>query len=360
MHRAIALALCLGLAACGSRDAPLASLEVAEPGAFSAALSPDGRQAVIGSLRHGGSLWELDTDQRRFNWNHRAGESTPITVVAFAPGGDAVMTASHDTLVLWDTASGGAITYFTAPAKVNAIALGPGGRLALLGLSDDTAVLFDARKGGIRRVFAHEGRVRSVALDADARLALSGSEDRSARLWDVASGAQLQRWQHDADVRLVALAPDGSRALSVSKYDRAVVWDTSSGRELGALPAFRARVTRGETVDRRGVLSRRHTAAHRHDRPAGSIMGAACTRAASAVGDAPQGRVETLRRLHTGGRLRRRGGRLPERVGGRIRAPPAPYSLAASVASLGSIDRSSTSNFSAEFGPIWLPAPPGP
>ncbi len=247
MHRAIALALCLGLAACGSRDAPLASLEVAEPGAFSAALSPDGRQAVIGSLRHGGSLWELDTDQRRFNWNHRAGESTPITVVAFAPGGDAVMTASHDTLVLWDTASGGAITYFTAPAKVNAIALGPGGRLALLGLSDDTAVLFDARKGGIRRVFAHEGRVRSVALDADARLALSGSEDRSARLWDVASGAQLQRWQHDADVRLVALAPDGSRALSVSKYDRAVVWDTLSGRELGALPAFRARVTRGET-----------------------------------------------------------------------------------------------------------------
>ena len=143
MHRAIALALCLGLAACGSRDAPLASLEVAEPGAFSAALSPDGRQAVIGSLRHGGSLWELDTDQRRFNWNHRAGESTPITVVAFAPGGDAVMTASHDTLVLWDTASGGAITYFTAPAKVNAIALGPGGRLALLGLSDDTAVLFE-------------------------------------------------------------------------------------------------------------------------------------------------------------------------------------------------------------------------
>lgn len=247
MHRAIALALCLGLAACGSRDAPLASLEVAEPGAFSAALSPDGRQAAIGSLRHGGSLWELDTDQRRFNWNHRAGESTPITAVAFAPGGDAVMTASHDTLVLWDTASGGAITYFTAPAKVNAIALGPGGRLALLGLSDDTAVLFDARKGGIRRVFAHEGRVRSVALDADARLALSGSEDRSARLWDVASGAQLQRWQHDADVRLVALAPDGSRALSVSKYDRAVVWDTLSGRELGALPAFRARVTRGET-----------------------------------------------------------------------------------------------------------------
>jgi len=40
LQRAIALALLLGLAACGSRDAPVASLEVAVPGAFSAALSP--------------------------------------------------------------------------------------------------------------------------------------------------------------------------------------------------------------------------------------------------------------------------------------------------------------------------------
>ena len=247
MRRALALALVAGLAACGSRDAPVASLEVAARGAFSAALSPDGRQAVIGSLLHGGSLWDIDSGERRFDWNHRAGTYTPITAVAFAPGGDAAMTAEDETLVLWDTAGGAAVTYFTAPAKVNAIALGPGGRLALLGLSDDTAVLFDARRGGILRVFAHEGRVRSVALDAAAKLALTGGEDRSARLWDVETGAELQRWQHDADVRLVALAPDGARALSVSKYDRAVVWDTSSGRELGSLPAFRARITRGET-----------------------------------------------------------------------------------------------------------------
>ena len=132
--------------------------------------------------------------------------------MAFAPGGEAALTAAHDTLVLWDTASGEAITYFTAPARVNAIALGPGGRLALLGLSDDTAVLFDARKGGIRRVFAHQGRVRSVALDADARLALSGGEDRSARLWDVESGASCSagsttptcawsRWRRTARAR---------------------------------------------------------------------------------------------------------------------------------------------------------------
>jgi len=237
LRRALALALVVGLAACGSRDAPVASLEVAARGAFSAALSPDGRQAVIGSLLHGGSLWDIDSGERRFDWNHRAGTYTPITAVAFAPGGDAAMTAEDETLVLWDTAGGAAITYFTAPAKVNAIALGPGGRLALLGLSDDTAVLFDARRGGILRVFAHEGRVRSVALDAAAKLALTGGEDRSARLWDVETGVVL----------LVALAPDGARALSVSKYDRAVVWDTSSGRELGSLPAFRARITRGET-----------------------------------------------------------------------------------------------------------------
>lgn len=247
MRGALAFLLVAALAACGQREAPQSSLELAARGAFSAALSPDGRLAAIGSLTHGGSLWNLDTAERRFNWNHRTGALSQITALAFAPGSDAAMTAENDTLVLWDTARGAALSFFNAPATVNAVALGPGGELALLGLGNGTAVLFDARKGGIRRVLAHGGAVRSVALDAGGRFALSGGDDRSARLWDVASGTELQRWLHDADVRLVALSPDASRALSVSKYERAVVWDTASGREIGTLPIYSTRLLRGET-----------------------------------------------------------------------------------------------------------------
>jgi len=247
LRHALALALTIALAACSAREAPQSSLEIAARGAYSAAIAPGGRLVAVGSLTHGGSLWDVQTGERRFNWNHRPGALSQVAALAFAPGGDVAMSAENDTVVLWDTARGTAITFFNAPATVNAVALGPAGELALLGLDDGTAVLFDARRGGIRRVLPHDGRVRSVALDASARFALTGSEDQSARLWDVASGAELRRWTHDAEVRLVALSPDGARALSVSKYERAMLWDTATGGEFGALPVWRTRLIRGET-----------------------------------------------------------------------------------------------------------------
>ncbi|MBP8925407.1 MAG: hypothetical protein KBG75_06105 [Pseudomonadales bacterium] len=241
------LALLLGLGACDGASKPASSLEVADKGAFSAALSADGSYAVVGSLTHGGSLWDVDTGERRFNWNHRAGEYSPITSAAISPDAGYAITAADNSLVAWNTASGAALTFFSAPAQVLSLALGPQGEHALLGLSDDSAVLFDALKGGILRVFPHQGRVRSVALNRDATLALTGSEDDTARLWDVASGRELQRWEHAGDVRLVALSGDGARALSVSKYDRAALWDTSTGLETGSLPVSRWRTVRGET-----------------------------------------------------------------------------------------------------------------
>lgn len=237
----------LGLAACSREHAPYASLELAAKGAHSAAIASDGKQAAIGSLTHGGSLWNIETGERRFNWNHRAGNLTPITAIGFSPEGAYALSAEGSEMVLWSTASGEALTFFTAPAAVQAVALGPQGDHALLGLADDKAVIFDARRGGVLREFAHQGRVHSVAMDARGTLALSGSADGTAQLWKVADGTALQVWTHEADVRLVALAADGSRALSVSKYDRAVVWDTATGLELAELATLSTRIVRGET-----------------------------------------------------------------------------------------------------------------
>lgn len=244
-------ALCCVLLALSACDTGLsdvsASLEVADKGAFSAALSLDGRLLAIGSLTHGGSLWQLETKERLFNWNHRAGEFSPLTALAISPDGGFALSAESESLVLWNTTSGAALTFFNAPSLVLAMALGPGARVALLGLSDGSAVVFDPQRGGILRTLEHRGRVRSVALDQDARYALTGSDDQSARLWEVATGKELQRWLHDGEVRLVALSPDGSRALSTSKYDRSVVWDTQTGLESAEVPVSRWRIARGET-----------------------------------------------------------------------------------------------------------------
>ncbi|HUH36711.1 MAG TPA: hypothetical protein VL027_02075 [Spongiibacteraceae bacterium] len=235
------------LSGCDSYEVPSASWEYAVQGLHSGCLSSDGSLAVVGSIAHGGSLWRVDTQARAFDWNHRAGEQSTLVACGFSPDARFALTADPQTLVLWDTASGSALRFWSSPAEVLGLALTPAANYALLGLANFSAVLFDVKNGGIQRIFQHQDRVRSVALSADGQLALTGAEDRSARLWNLQSGELLQRWDHDREVTVVALSDDGNRALSVAKYDKAVIWDTRTGAAVWELPLGASAVKRGET-----------------------------------------------------------------------------------------------------------------
>lgn len=234
------------LSACDSGQAPEQSWEFASKGTYSAALSSNGELAIIGSITHGGSLWATSKDQRKFDWNHRKGEYSNIIASGFSPDSLFALTADHQTMVLWDTSSGQALTFWTAPSEVLAVDLTPSGNYALLGLGDHSAVLFDVKRGGIQRSFYHEGRVRSVALSDNGELAVTGAADQTAKLWNLNSGQQLFSWQHDDEVILVTLSPQGDKAFSVAKYDKAVVWDTSTGKAIGQLPLTATAIKRGQ------------------------------------------------------------------------------------------------------------------
>ena len=237
--------LSLALTGCDNGKSPAASIEQAAVGNYSAALSNDGHHALIGSINHGGSLWDLQQDERLYDWNHKKGEFTNIVACAFSPDGNYAITADHQTLVLWSTTDGKAMTYWSAPSDVLAVTLTTNGNYALLGLGDYTAALFNVKQGGVQRIFRHQDRVGSVSMSEDGHLALTGSEDQTAVLWNVDTGEALQRWQQDDDIVTVALSADGSKAFTVAKYDSAVLWDTSTGKKLGALPLRASAVKRG-------------------------------------------------------------------------------------------------------------------
>ena len=235
------------LAACDGSQLPSKSGENAVKGIYSASLSQNGKLSIIGSITHGGSLWTTRNNERRFDWNHNKGEPTNIIASGFSPDGLFAMTADHQTMVLWDTTTGEAVTFWTAPNEVLSIELTPSGNYALLGLGDYTAVLFDVKRGGIQRTFYHQDRVRSVALSVNGKLAVSGSEDRTAKLWDMASGKEIFSWDHEEEVVTVAIAPNGKKALSVAKYDKAVIWSTTTGKALGNLALSAGAIKRGQT-----------------------------------------------------------------------------------------------------------------
>ena len=238
--------LALALCACDSATSPDKSWENAVKGTYSAALSADGRLSIIGSITHGGSLWQTAKGERLYNWNHKQGEYTNIVACGFSPEGNFALTADHQTMVLWSTESGKALTFWTAPNEVLSLALTANGNYAFLGLGDYSAVLFDVKNGGVKRSFYHEDRVLSVALSDDGTLALSGSEDQTAKLWDLRSGKMLFNWPHEEAVVTVALSPSGDKAFTVAKYDKAVIWDTSTGKALGELPLRGSAIRRGQ------------------------------------------------------------------------------------------------------------------
>ena len=242
----ITLSLCsILICACDNALKPTASLEVAVKGVHGGSISDDGASSVVGSITHGGSFWQVNSRERVFNWNHKEGETTTITVADFSHHGDWALTANPFNLVLWDTSSGRGERFWQAPGEILDAELGPSANFALLGLSDHTAVVFNIQRGGVLRTFQHKNRVRSVDLSRDGTLAMTGSEDYTAALWDIESGEKISSIKHEDDVQLVKLSPDGSIGLSVSKYDKALIWNTQTGEAAGELPLGAQHLKRG-------------------------------------------------------------------------------------------------------------------
>jgi len=234
--RYLLLLFCLVTAGCNSYDQPATSWEVAVQGLYTGSISNDGQHAVVGSINHGGSLWDINQQARLFNWNHRSGEQTSLTTSAFSPDARYAATADQRTIVLWNVSTGEPDWLWSAPGDVLSIALTPNGDYALLGLDNHTAVLFDIKQGGIKRTFTHDDKVRTVALDAEGHYALTGSDDRTARLWDLQTGAEIYSWPYDNQLITVALSADGRYAFAAAQASNAMIYDTQTGQSIAEMP----------------------------------------------------------------------------------------------------------------------------
>lgn len=231
---------------CSNGTPPKLSKELAVQGIYNGTISPDKKFALIGSINHGGSLWTYETGERVYNWNHQQGQFTTINNTAFSENNLYAITASPQTLVLWDTATGKGLSYWTAPSEILDVKLISNGDIALLGLVDHSATLFDVKNGGVIQSFYHDAKVQSV--DSKNNFILSGSEDRTAKLWDIVSGKQIFAWNHKDEVHLVKLSDNAKLAFTMAKYDKAVIWDTKEGIEIARIPLTASAIKRGQII----------------------------------------------------------------------------------------------------------------
>ncbi|MAD44624.1 MAG: hypothetical protein CMH98_06425 [Oceanospirillaceae bacterium] len=233
----LVLATLPGLTACSQGKEPAETYEVARQGVYSATFSADGDSLMVGSIHHGGSLWQMPPPERVYDWNHKADGVSNLTHSAFSADGRYVATTDNRTIVLWQRDTGEAVWFWNAPGDIEDIELTTDGRYALLAMRDFTATLFDIQNGGIRHRLAHDGIVYDVSIDHDGMLAASGSDDLNARLWNLENGELLHTIHHNNQVKTVQLSADGRLLFTSALNESGKIWDTASGQLLKEIPA---------------------------------------------------------------------------------------------------------------------------
>jgi len=229
--------------------------EIATQGLYAAALSEQGDALVVGSILHGGSLWRLgQTAERQFDWNHRSGQFSQLTVVAISRDGLLALTAVERQIVAWNTQTGESIGFWLMPDRVNSAALSDGGTYALVGLDNQLALYIDLDQG----VFASElgvgADINSVAISSDGGLGIIGDDDGAVSAWVLQSGQQIRRWSLEDPINIVSLSADGHFVFAASKYRGGALWNAAENVQLNQFSFKRGIVTAVRFVDDEHLL----------------------------------------------------------------------------------------------------------
>ena len=223
------------LTACSDASGPNQTLETTVRGANAAAVSSDASIALVAAVDHGGSLWDLRSGERLFDWNHQQGNFTTLNHTRFSRDNLYAVTASPFDMVLWSTQTGEPQWYWKTPDEILDIDLVGSGEFALLGLANAEAVIFDIQNGGVLRRMYHPASVRSVAVNADGNIALTGADDYIARVWDTSTQTVLFERQFENIIDSVALAPNEQYAFSAEALGSAQIWSITTGELIHSL-----------------------------------------------------------------------------------------------------------------------------
>ncbi len=130
--------------------------------------------------------------------------------------------------------------------KVRALALSPGGKMALLASGDHSISGLDPiGKNFLYQTGGHSQRIWSLAFSADGKRFVSASEDKTIKIWNAESGALLHTLRGHTDwVWSAAFSPDGQSVVSGSADGTVRIWSAQTGQLKRRFRASDSNVTR--------------------------------------------------------------------------------------------------------------------
>ncbi|MEI5640242.1 MULTISPECIES: WD40 repeat domain-containing protein [unclassified Pseudoalteromonas] len=225
------LLVVLLLSACGS-DTSKATLTVehASRGAFSAALSADGRYSLVSSIEHGAMLWDNQEHGLKYQWRHSSEPDELIHSLAIANDNSTAVTAADTTFAIWSIDSGENLGYYEIEtATIRDVAISNRGQFLLIARSDNVVVHLDLESGRRIEFLGHQENINSIAMSPNGRFALTGGNDYSAYFWDTRTGQVIHRFNHPSRVTKVALDNQGRYAFTADSMKKASIWQLTTG-----------------------------------------------------------------------------------------------------------------------------------
>ncbi|MET1255848.1 WD40 repeat domain-containing protein [Aliikangiella maris] len=225
------------ISSCEKKPQSVAEWPHSAIGSLDAAISPDGRLALVSSVNFGASLWNIENNERLFQWTHGEDDAgAGITAVNISPDGTRAVTAQQDTYVIWNTQTGFAYGYWKTPADITAIALSDKGRYVLIGLTTGLAIFIDMNTGRRIEFTGHRNeKVASVDLSANGLWAFTGGNDYRAVLWNTRTGKPQQLFEHTTRVTKLKLDPSGKQGFTSGTLGNATIWNLQTGAPISQL-----------------------------------------------------------------------------------------------------------------------------
>jgi WD40 repeat protein len=186
-----------------------------------AVFSPDG--TLVAAAVHDGTarLWNVTTGARIAAM---FGHFNAVTVVAFNPRGDSIVTGAEDSRARTWLTSGRAVAAFAGhTGAINSVAFSPDNRLIVTAGDDGTARVWDSDTEPELDLVAKQDSISTFALSPDGKRVLIGDADRVARVRQFGQRRVTQTIRANAPITAVAFGPRGpilaalpTRSLAVS------------------------------------------------------------------------------------------------------------------------------------------------
>jgi WD40 repeat protein len=195
----------------------------------SVVFAPDGQSVLFAP--HDTLLFsDVQTGNTLHTFELHAAYDYFVVYFAFTPDGQTILAGTNNgTLRRWDVTTGDLLHILKRDMRlIESMVFAPDGQTVLFSLfSDHILRLWDVTTGETLQTFeGHEHGVTSLAFAPDGQTVFSGSSDNTLRLWDVATGEMVRVFQgHTGDVRSIAVAPDGQTVLTGSWDNTLRLWD---------------------------------------------------------------------------------------------------------------------------------------